>query len=173
MEGWMGEGLCPTSILTHLILFSWFTFKASVTSLSSSSLVSVVVVVVVVVVVAAAAVVGVFVYQKRNGEWIKLSRRTNTWSPLVFPTEKLRYSLLNLIFSLDYWSQTVLKQIKSFPRNASERVHSQLPDKKYFQFCLLLLMCWRHIPCWERKVPFLSGICHGVSVVAGAHATGQ
>ena len=31
-----------------------------------------------VAVVVAAAVVGVFVYQKRNSEWIKLSRRTIT-----------------------------------------------------------------------------------------------
>ena len=88
----------------------------------------------------------------------------------VFLTEKLRYSLLNFIFSLDYWSQTVLNRIKSFPGNASERVHSQLPGNKYFRCYLLLLMCWCHIPCWEHQVPFLSGVGHGVSVVAGAVA---
>ena len=64
----------------------------------------------------------------------------------VFHTEKLRYSLLNFIFSLDYWSQTVLNPIKSFPGNASERVHSQLPGNKYFRLDLLLLMCWCHMP---------------------------
>ena len=69
-----GGGFLSKSFITHLIYFFLIYLQGK-----SPILVFILAgVAVVAVAAAAAAVVGVFVYQKRNGERIKLSRRTNT-----------------------------------------------------------------------------------------------
>ena len=72
MEGWTGR-VC-NNIYYYTPDFIFLIYLQG----KSHLLVFILVGVAVAAVVVAAAVVGVFVYQKRNGEWIKLSRRTNT-----------------------------------------------------------------------------------------------
>ena len=74
---WWRDGWGRVSV-QHLLLNTWFYF---LNFLSGDNHILAFILTGVAVVAAVAVVVGVFLYRKRNGEWIKLSRRTDTWSP--------------------------------------------------------------------------------------------